>query len=148
MFLSLRKVRNFFLITKMRHRSTFFIHFVIVFITCAFIIDKLFLEKPIVRKNVVVQNDLLLYNDDGLRPRWPFQISRYYDVSTLRTYKSKPRILAQFDLPGERGEFESLSVEMNMYGNLKFPIDCFQAHPLYFRQCYKTWPISLSTNIR
>lgn len=107
MFLSPRKVRNFFLFTKMRHRSTFYIHFVIVFITGAFIIDKLFLEKTQVRKNVVIQNDLLSYNEDGLRPRWPFKISKYYDVSTLRTYTSKPRILAQFDLPGERGTFES-----------------------------------------
>lgn len=100
-----RKVRNFFLITKLRHRSTFYIHFIITFITCAFIIDKLFLEKPKFHKNVIVQNDLLSYNEDRLRPRWPFQITKHYDVSDLRSYKSKPRILAQFDLPGERGEF-------------------------------------------
>ena len=104
MFLSPRKVRNFFLIAKLRNRRTFFIHFIITFITCAFIVDKLFIEKPKFRKNVIVQNDLLNYNDDQLRARWPFQITKNYDVSELRTYKSKPRILAQFDLPGERGE--------------------------------------------
>lgn len=90
-----------------RHRSTFFLHFVIIFITCAFIIDKLFIEKTKFRKTVIVQNDLLSYNEDRFRSEWPFQISKHYDVNELRSYKSKPRILTQFDLPGEKGEFES-----------------------------------------
>lgn len=96
MFLSSRKARKFY------------IHFVIAFITCAFIIDKLFIDERNFRKNIPVQNYLLNYNDDQLRTRWPFKISRYYNVNDLRTYKSKPRILAQFDLPGELGEFKSL----------------------------------------
>lgn len=108
MMLGSRKVRIFFRINKMRHRSTFYIHFVITLITCAFIIDKLFIDKRNFRKNFPVQNDLLNYNDDQLRARWPFKMSRYYDVHDLRTYKSKPRILAQYDLPGELGEFKSL----------------------------------------
>lgn len=106
MFSIARKLRRFFLVTKMRHRSTFYIHFVIIFITCAFIVDKLFLERTNFHKKVVVQNDLLNYNEDGLRSRWPFQIEKHYDVRDLRSYKSKPRILAHFDLPGERGEFK------------------------------------------
>lgn len=107
--LNSRKVKNKLLIPKMiRHRSTFYIYFVIVFITCVFIIDKLFIEKTKFRKIVIVQNDLLNYNEDRLRSEWPFQISKYYDVNELRSYKSKPRILTQFDLPGEKGEFESV----------------------------------------
>lgn len=101
-------MRNLLFITKYRLRSTFFLQFVVVFVTCAFIFDKVFIERPKSRKSVLVQTDLLNYNEDGLRPTWPFKISKHYDVRTLRTYKSKPRILTQFDLPGERGEFESL----------------------------------------
>lgn len=103
MFLSTRKVRNFFSRAKMRHRSTFYIHFIIIFITCAFIVDKLFIDKRNFRKKITVQNDLLSYNEDRLRPGWPFQITKHYDVNDLRPYTSKPKILAKYDLPGEKG---------------------------------------------
>lgn len=90
---------------KGRRRSSYYIQFIIVFIICAFLFDKIVIEERYFhRKNIVVQNDLLDYNEDGLRTGWPFEINKHYDVRDLRTYTPKPRILAKFDLPGERGD--------------------------------------------
>lgn len=102
---------------KSRRRSSFYIQFVIVFIICAFLFDKIVIEERYFhRKNIVVQNDLLDYNEDRLRTDWPFEINKHYDVRNLRTYTPKPKILAKFDLPGERGDekfiFESEKINV------------------------------------
>lgn len=55
------------------------------------------------RGEIVVQTDLLDYNEDDLRSDWPFEITKNYDIHDLRTYTSKPIIFSTNDLPGERG---------------------------------------------
>lgn len=67
--------------------------------------DKMMPERSIFRrKSVVVQKDLLNYNEDGLRQGWPFKITKNYDMYDLRTYISKPVFLSSLNLPGERGD--------------------------------------------
>lgn len=90
---------------KSRRRSSFFIQFCIVFFICIFLFDRIILQSHyFIRKNVIVQTDLLDYNEDKLRSDWPFQIDKHYDVNDLQTYYPKPKIIAKADLPGERGD--------------------------------------------
>ncbi|XP_055296048.1 polypeptide N-acetylgalactosaminyltransferase 1-like isoform X2 [Sitodiplosis mosellana] len=90
---------------KMRRRSPFYIQFIVVLFICVFLYDKMVLERRHFRsKKMVIQTDLLDYNEDELRHGWPFQITKHYHMNDLRTYTSKMKIISKFDFPGERGE--------------------------------------------
>lgn len=89
---------------RLKRKSSFYLEFVVVFVICAFVFDKLVIQKRYFRrKTVIVQNDLLDYNEDGFRPDWPFQVTKHYDMDDLRTYTPKQKIIARSDAPGERG---------------------------------------------
>lgn len=66
--------------------------------------DKCVLKRNFQRRKIVVQKDLLNYNEDGLRPGWPFQINKHYDVTDVRSYTSKPKFISGLDWPGEKGD--------------------------------------------
>lgn len=125
---------------RARRRPSFCIQFVIVFIICAFLYDRIVIEnRYFQQRKVIVQNDLLDYNENGLRSQWNFQMNKHYDVSELRTYKSKPKILAKFDLPGEKGDQKLIPIYVAIK-LLQF-LSYFQALPLFYRQSYKIWLI-------
>lgn len=90
---------------KMRRRCPFYMKFIVVLFICVFLYDKMVLERRHIRsKRVHIHTDLLNYNEDRLRPEWPFRITKHYHTNDLRSYTPKVRIMPNFDLPGERGE--------------------------------------------
>lgn len=89
---------------KFPRRNSFYIQFVVVFIIFLYTFDRIFIDRKRYQRNIIVQNDLLDYNEDGLRQGWPFKINKHYDVTELRTYTSKPKVLPKASLPGERGD--------------------------------------------
>lgn len=92
--------------SKFRRRCASYLQFIIIFLICAFLFDQLIrYNNTHQQKKVIVQDDLLDYNEDDLRPEWPFQIDKHYDVAELHAYVPKPKIIAKVDLPGERGDF-------------------------------------------
>ncbi|XP_031617135.1 polypeptide N-acetylgalactosaminyltransferase 1-like [Contarinia nasturtii] len=100
MFINRRKIRS---IGRKFERSNIFCLIIVLFILK--ILYDLFSGNSIFRKKkVIVQDDLLDYNEDGLRSRWPFQISKYYDANDLQPYISKRKIISSSDLPGDGGE--------------------------------------------
>lgn len=89
---------------KLQRRGGFWVKFFICLAIFVFLFDVLFSKNsPFRRRKIVVQKDLLDYNEDDLRPDWPFQITKNYDLYDLRHYTSKPKIIAKYELPGERG---------------------------------------------
>ncbi|XP_031634085.1 polypeptide N-acetylgalactosaminyltransferase 13-like [Contarinia nasturtii] len=55
------------------------------------------------RSEIIVQSDLLDYNEDGLRPGWPFQITKNYHMYDLRKYSPKQKIISN-SRPGDEGK--------------------------------------------
>lgn len=107
MFLVSLSLRRFWF--KIRRRAPFYIQFIIVLFILVILYDKMVLErKNFRRKTVIVQTDLIDYNEDTLRQGWPFQITKHYDIKNLKTYTSKPKIIPKYDLPGERGKTKSI----------------------------------------
>lgn len=97
---------------KLNRRSPFYIQLIIVLLICSYLFDKFVIEKLHTRRTIVVQTDLLNYNEDNLRKEWQFQMDKHYDMHDLQTYVQKPKILAKFDLPGERGDEHFLSISL------------------------------------
>lgn len=90
--------------SKYRRKIPVYAKIVVALSICVFFIDKIVIEHQLFRpRETLEQNDLLDYHEDGLRPDWPFKISKNYDVYELRPYVSKPKIIARSVLPGERG---------------------------------------------
>lgn len=104
---------------KMKRHAPFYIQFIIVLFIIVFLYDKMVLERKNFRRrrSVVVQQDLLDYNDvdSTLRQGWQFKITKHYDINDLRTYTSKPKIIPKYDLPGERGETKSISLKLDQF---------------------------------
>lgn len=89
---------------RLKRKSSIYLQFVITFVICAFVFDKLIIQKRYFRrKTVITQTDLLDYNEDAFRSGWPFQITKHYDMDALKTYTPKQKIIARSDAPGERG---------------------------------------------
>lgn len=92
---------------KLQRRVQFYVKLFIFLAICVYVFDGLNTGNRLFRRRkIVVQKDLLNYNEDGLRPDWPFGITKHYDAYDLRTYVSKPKIISKFDLPGERGDWK------------------------------------------
>lgn len=97
--------------SKFQRRCAPYLQFIIIFFICGFLFDQLIRHNNtnnIRRKKVNVQKDLLDYNEDDLRPEWPFQIDKHYDVAEVYTYTQKQKVIAKVDLPGERGKKRSV----------------------------------------
>ena len=94
---------------KFKRQSSFYLKCVIAIFIVVILFDKLIIENGffrLFRQTLVIQDDLINYNEDDLRNEWPFQITKHYDARDLRSYKSKPRIFPNVktaDLPGEGG---------------------------------------------
>lgn len=94
--------------TKKFHRQRtnwyIYIKYIVIFCICAVLFQKFILERRYFRrKNSVIHQELLDYNEDDLRKDWPFKINKHYVIDDLREYVRKPKIIANRALPGERG---------------------------------------------
>lgn len=90
---------------RLKRQSSFYLKILIIFFIIALIFDKGVIENRLFRRGKLeVQKDLLNYNEDGLRPGWPFQITKHYDAYYLWSYTPKPKVVSTLDLPGERGD--------------------------------------------
>lgn len=89
---------------KLRYQIPFYIKFLVVLFVSVFLFDKIVLENRYHRRKIHIHNDLRKYNEDGLRPHWPFQTNKHYDVNDLRSYNSKAKFNSGLDSPGEAGD--------------------------------------------
>lgn len=106
-FVLLRMLRRFQL--KFRHKVPLYLKLIVGLFIFVYFIEKFVIKNHLFRyRKTIIQNDLLDYNEDGLRPDWPFEITKHYDAYDLRTYASKPKIVARLGLPGERGAEKKL----------------------------------------
>ncbi|XP_031617146.1 polypeptide N-acetylgalactosaminyltransferase 1-like [Contarinia nasturtii] len=113
--------RFYFKVLKWKRRSSIYLQIILVLFICMFLFDKMVLNTRFFRrKNIVVQKDLMNYNEDGLRTGWPFQINKHYDMFDLQTYTPKSRIIAKFDLPGEQGKPIILSPVLQDLADISF----------------------------
>lgn len=93
-----------FLSLKSRRLLSFILRLLVLLIICYVFYDKIIRKHHWQRRTVIVQDDLLDYNEDDLRSGpWPFQIDKHYDVHETQPYVSKRKIIATEDQPGERG---------------------------------------------
>lgn len=92
---------------KFKRQSPYFFKWALAIFLLFIVFDKLIIGNGFFRRqSIVVQNDLINYNEDDLRTEWPFQISKHYDARDLRSYTVKHRISPtanSVDLPGEGG---------------------------------------------
>lgn len=102
MFTINRSIRRIGL--KLRYQTPLFVHFLVVLFVVVVLFDKLVLENQFHQQKRHIHNDLLDYNEDGLRPHWTFKIAKHYDVNDLRSYNSYPKFISGSYLPGEGGD--------------------------------------------
>lgn len=93
---------------KVQRNRPFFtklLKLIVVLFILAILFGNMFSVKKLFRRRkFTVQKDLLDYNEDGLRPGWPFQITKNYDMYDLQSYTKKPKVVSREKLPGERGD--------------------------------------------
>lgn len=85
---------------------------ILVLVVLKILYDSLFIGKfTFWRRKFIVQNDLLDYNDDGLRTGWPFQITKHYHMYDVQPYSSKRKIISSLNLPGDEGMIITVSLK-------------------------------------
>lgn len=100
------KIPYRFLGLKSQRRLPIILQLIAILIICYVLYDQLIVKHYHywLHRPVIVQKDLLNYNEDELRSgHWPFQIDKHYDVREIRSYVSKQKIIATADEPGEKG---------------------------------------------
>lgn len=115
----IRLLRRFKL--KYRRKIPIYAKLIVILFIFVYLIEKFVIDNSLFRhRRTVIQNNLLDYNEDDLRPDWPFKISKHYDPYDLRTYVSKSKIIVKSDLPGEMGTPVILSPVLQDLADLSF----------------------------
>lgn len=95
---------------KLRYRTPFFVQFLIILFVFVVLFNKFVLERQFHQRKRYIHNDLLDYNEDGLRPHWKFKIPKHYDMNDLRSYNSKSKFISGSNLPGEGGDLKFILI--------------------------------------